>query len=211
VFEPFHDPARREASLALARAVSERVRSLGGRFLVLIDLVSPERASTAGRACAARRLTGDVRRTMVGVLREAAAIARDHGLRAVVHPHAGSYIEFEDEIERIAEEFELCLDTGHLAYAGVDPAAAYRRWAERTPYLHLKDFSRGLRGPDFWSSVRAGAFRPLGSGDVDVTGVVRALDDHGFAGWVVIEQDRVPGGDPVRDLVASRRALERLR
>ncbi len=40
---------------------------------------------------------------MLGTTRAVADIAQDHGLRAVFHPHAGGYVEFDDEIERLLE------------------------------------------------------------------------------------------------------------
>jgi inosose dehydratase len=140
-----------------------------------------------------------------------AEIARDHDLRPVVHPHAGTHIEFEDEVEPLLDSAELCLDTGHWLYAGHDPVAAYGRWADRIPYLHLKDLDRARLAGDFWASVKAGAFRPLGRGDLDVAALLHALQRSGFSGWAIVEQDREPGGDPVGDLIASREYLESVR
>jgi inosose dehydratase len=204
VFEPLQD--RRTTDVA--RAVAERVASLGGRFLVVIDAVTPDRARTAGRADVAARLDGDGVAAMRSVVGEVATIAAGFGLRPVLHPHAGTHVEFEDEAEPLLEAMELCLDTGHWLYAGQDPVRAYERWADRIPYLHLKDLDRGRCAGDFWSSVRAGAFRPLGDGDLDVASFFAALERHGFSGWAVVEQDRMPGGDPVADLIASRRYVE---
>ena len=200
VFEPLPDPARLPRTLASARAAAARIAGAGGRFLVIIDAVDPHR--------------GDLGRDGWRVLAHAvlciAEIARDHGLRPVLHPHAGTHVETPDEIEPLLELCELCLDTGHCAYTGADPVALYRRWAERVPYLHLKDVDPARRDGDFWGSVRAGVFRPLGQGVVDFAALLAALDEHGFDGWAVVEQDRTPGGDPVADLVASRRTLEAL-
>ena len=53
-------------------------------------------------------------------------------------------------------------------------------------------------------------FRPLGDGALDVGAFLAALRAGGFDGWCVIEQDRVPGSDPVADLVTSRERLEAL-
>jgi inosose dehydratase len=204
VFEPLADRSARERTLAVADAVSTRVAALGGAFLVLIDAVSPERARTAGDADAAERLTPRARAELLTTLGAAAAVAAAHGLRSVVHPHAGSSIEFGDEIEAVAEHFELCLDTGHLAYAGLDPAATYERYAERVPYLHLKDLDPARRRGDFWASVAAGAFRPLGEGAVDLPALLERLGAHCYEGFAVIEQDRRAGGDPVGDLRRGR-------
>ncbi len=210
VFEPLHDAHRRPGVLSAARAVARRVAALGGRFLVVIDAVDPVRARTAGRTHEAVRLDRAGRSTLRSTVAAVAAVAREEGLRPVLHPHAGTHVEFEDEVEPLLDVVELCLDTGHWLYAGQDPVAAYERWAERIPYLHLKDLYASRVAGDFWSSVRAGAFRPLGAGDLDLAALLNALERHGFSGWAVVEQDRAPGGDPVADLVASRRYLEAL-
>ncbi|MEA2359382.1 MAG: inosose dehydratase [Solirubrobacteraceae bacterium] len=209
VFEPLHEPAACRRTLEIAQRTAARVAAAGGRFLVVIDLVCAERGRTAGRGDLAPRLEPDGRRRLAGTVAAIAEIARAHGLRPLVHNHAGSHVEFEDEVEPLLDVVELCLDTGHWAYAGHDPVATYERWAERIPYLHLKDADPARCGTDFWASVRAGAFRPLGTGSVDVPALLAALAQQRFDGWAVVEQDREPGsGDPVDDLVASRRFLE---
>ena len=212
VFEPFHDPARRSATARIASRVAAATAGAGGRFLVLLDAVSPERSATAGRGEDAPRLEGARHDALLESLAGAAAAARRHGLVPLVHPHAGTFVEFEDEIAGALAVADLCLDTAHLTYAGIDPAAAYRRWAGRTPYLHLKDLDPARIGPDFWSSVAAHAFRPLGAGTVDFAAFLAALRAHGYDGWATIEQDRPPtsGAAPIADLVTSRRFLEAL-
>jgi inosose dehydratase len=44
--------------------------------------------------------------------------------------------------------------------------------------------------------VAGGLYRPLGAGDVDVTGVVGALEAAGYQGWYVLEQDTILDGPP---------------
>jgi inosose dehydratase len=210
VFEPLHDPARLEQTRALARRTARRIALARGRFLVIIDAVSPERAATAGRP-EAPRLDRKRATALARAVDAIADIAREQRLQPLVHPHAGTHIEFPDEVEPLLELADLCLDTGHCAYAGLDPVELYHHWAERIPYLHLKDVDPALRDGDFWASVRAGVFRPLGEGIVDLPALLAALGQNGFDGWAVVEQDRAPGGDPVADLIASRRALEAAR
>jgi inosose dehydratase len=207
VFEPLHRQAQHGAIERSARATSRRVAELGGRFLVIVCALAPERARTAGRSDLAPRLArrAGLRRGVDRV----AEIARAAGLTPVLHPHAGTYVEFEDEIDPLLDLVDLCLDTGHLAYAGIDPATACRAWQPR--YVHLKDLDTARAGTDFWRSVAAGAFTPLGAGSVDLAAVLRALADVGYEGYAVVEQDRPPGaGDPVADLRASRLHLEGL-
>jgi inosose dehydratase len=194
VFRPLGDRAAFTETLALAERTAARVATLGGRFLTIIDLPSDRRPRAA----------------LAQAVEAIAAVTRAHGLQPLFHPHAGTAIETEEEVESLLEFADLCLDTGHALYLGQDPVALYERWATRIPYLHLKDLDPARVDGGFWSSVRAGAFRPLGEGALDLRALLGALSRHGFDGWCVVEQDRIPGGDPVADLVAGRQLVEAL-
>jgi inosose dehydratase len=218
LFENLHHPAHRAEVLNLARQACAAIVASDGDYLVIIDRPTTTRVATAGRFEDAPRLTDDAWLTMIGTIEEIAAIATDHHLQPVVHPHAGSYIEFVDEIERVLDTttLPLCLDTGHLAYAAIDPARALSDYGSRIKHLHLKD----IAGPalekvlrvkcNFWTAIRLGIFCPLGAGVVDFGTVAAALDTIGYQGYATIEQDRVPGsGDPLGDLEASIDVLTR--
>jgi inosose dehydratase len=220
VFEDLHDPTRRWAIASVAERACAAVAAAGGRVLVIIDRPAGARAASAGRADAAVRITGARWRGLLDAIARVAAIAHDHGLRPVVHPHAGSRLEFEDEIDRFLADsnLDLCLDTGHLAYARVDPVALVARAAPRIGHVHLKDVDAAVLARvdaerhDFWTAIEAGVFCPLGAGVVDLDEVLAALARHGYDGFATIEQDRVRGtGTPLADLRRSvdacRRAL----
>ena len=214
VFEDLHDPHARET---VARAADEALAALatfGGRLLVLIDRPSPPRAATAGREHAAPRLDGPAWEQMVATIRRLAETADAAGVRAVVHHHAGGYVEFADEIDRLLadlplDEAGLCLDTGHALYAGIAPERLVRDYADRLEHLHVKDLRPPVRG-DFWSAVAAGVFCPAGDGLLDLARLAGALGDAGYGGFATIEQDRRPEspGTPEDDL---RRSVARLR
>jgi inosose dehydratase len=222
VFQPLHERRRLTEILAVTRRTCSAIAAAGGRFLVVIDLVTPERVATAGRSHTARRLERSAWRSLVdGIDAVATVTTLEFGLQPVFHPHAGSFVEFDDEIERLLAALppgvvDLCLDTGHCAYAGIDPVALYERHAGRIPYLHLKDVDPVVHrrvvddGLDFWQAVTAGVFCPLGLGGVDFAGLLRELERHGFDGWATVEQDRdaCRPGPALPDVIASRRHLE---
>jgi inosose dehydratase len=211
IFEPLHDPRRSARAVRLAERVAHAVRELGGEYLLLIDSVSAGRGATAGRSEAAERLSGARRDAMAEAIAAAAAAAEGAGVVPLVHPHAGTYVEFADEIGPLTGICGLCVDTGHFAYAGLDPVAFLASEPASVGSIHLKDLDPARVRADFWSSVAAGAFVPLGEGSVDLAGLLAAADRGGYDGWMVVEQDRRPGsGDPVADLRASRRFLESL-
>lgn len=220
VFDNLHDRTERPRVLRETRRAAEAIAIAGGSTLVIIDQPGPVRAATAGRSKDAPRLDEAGRDDLRETLELMAATAVEHGLDPAVHPHAGGYIEFADEIEWVVADttLNLCLDTGHLAYAGIDPAAAILEHGSRVTHLHLKDVSGPVlaqvraESVGFWAAIERGVFCPLGTGLVGLPDVLRAVEAIGYTGYATIEQDRVPGsGDPLSDLQASVDALRSAR
>jgi inosose dehydratase len=200
IFEPMHDRDRHEDINNTTEKTCERIAALDGRFLVVIDKVSDERGATAGRSDAARRLEGNDYEVLLSGIRQASAIAVKHGLTPVLHQHCGTYVEFEDEVERILADtlddgLQLCIDTGHFIYAGVEPVRFFAEHRERTAYLHFKDINPVVHqkvlsdGVAFFDAISLGIFCPVGQGMVDFGALAKALED-GFDGPGTIEQDR---------------------
>jgi inosose dehydratase len=160
-------------------------------------------------------------RALLEGLDAARDICAGAGLRCALHPHVGTMIERPEEVDRVLSDssVDLCLDTGHLLIGGNDPVALARRAPERVSHVHIKDVdgelaSRVLSGERTYSdAVHDGLYRPLGQGSVDVRAFVSVLEDAGYDGWYVLEQDVMldadpaDGGGPVDDVRASRDVL----
>ena len=133
-----------------------------------------------------------------------AARADERGVTATLHPHVGTMVETGEEVDRVlaGSRIALTLDTGHLLVGGSDPVALARRVPERVAHVHLKDVDAGLAAEvgagrlTYSEAVRAGMYRPLGRGDVDVEALVAALEGVGYRGWYVLEQDVMLDGEP---------------
>ena len=217
IFDDLHDPSQADRILTLAERASLAIAASGGGVLVIIDRPDDVRVRTAGRSAVAPRLDDDRWRSMLDQITRVSDVAHRHGLRPVVHPHAGGYIEFEDEVERLVDDMDvdLCIDTGHFAYARIDPVAAIERYAGRIGHMHLKDIRPDVlarvdaEGLSFWEAIEAGIFCPLGEGLVDLSAVLDALDAAHFDGYATIEQDRVPGtGEALDDVRQSLAVLD---
>ncbi|OUC87687.1 TIM barrel protein [Streptosporangium minutum] len=140
-------------------------------------------------------------RTLLGNLDR---IRRETAHLVTLHPHVGTMVETKDEVERVLDgsAVPLCLDTGHLLIGGTDPMDLVRETPERIAHVHLKDVDTALAERvrsgelSYTEAVKAGIYRPLGRGDVDVPGIVTGLGAAGYAGWYVMEQDVVLGSEP---------------
>jgi inosose dehydratase len=172
---------------------------------VLCDAGGPERIANPGRGGedASLRLGDAAWGRLVDGVARAADASRGRGYEPVFHHHTSTYVEGVPEIERFLEatDVELLLDSGHLLVAGGDPVAALADWGERVGAIHVKDVRLDVlrevkaERADTLTAWRRGLFCALGQGDVDLDAFTAALNDTGYEGWVVVEQDRVLDGN----------------
>jgi len=124
--------------------------------------------------------------------------AGERDIIIVVHPHIGQpgqpgAIETREDLLRYLDERPgvfACPDTGHLALCGSDPVQTIRDLGPRCRYIHLKD----IRPERVGKRTRKGdKFCELGTGALDVRGVLKAMEDIDYKGWIMVERDsRVP-------------------
>ncbi len=210
---PLHVPT--EADLAEAHAAIETLAAAGAEVVVLAA------RSADGSYDRKVRLTEADWPVLLATLDSLQRVARDRGLTPTLHPHVGTAIEDRASVLRLLESSDvpLCLDTGHLLIGGLDPLELVGLAAERVAHVHLKDVRSSVAatvsGGDtsYIEAVRAGLYAPLGDGDLDIAGIVGALEKSGYRGWYVLEQDAAlyappaPGAGPVQDV---RRSIEYL-
>ncbi len=186
-------------------------------YLVIIDWGHDERDYAAGHADKAPRLNKAQWDGMISHVKTLARLAWDeYGVRAVIHPHAGGYIEFADEIDAIAQDIPyetagFCLDTGHLYFSGMDPIEWLDKYKDRIDYLHFKDVNRSVFDKimkekiRFFEAVAKGVMCPLGTGDLDYPEILKFLKKMDYNGYITIEQERDPRNSEtsLRDVKAS--------
>jgi inosose dehydratase len=184
------------------RRLCDLLAGVGASFINLADQSESGRKAYGCRADApdAPRLTPSQWDQLATSVCQAAETAREFGLQAAFHLHAGTWVETRDDLEQLlnrapAPLLKLCWDVGHAICGGIDPVAVVREHADRIAYIHLKDVDRvvleGVRrdGVPFDEAVRRRVFTELGRGVLDVAGLLGALRDIGYDGWLMVEQD----------------------
>jgi inosose dehydratase len=125
---------------------------------------------------------------------------RARGYEPTFHHETGTNVEAPWEIQRVLDisDVGLCLDTGHFFVGGGDPVVAIHEWAGRINHVHVKDALQSVMDGivadnvptiNIWSRE---AFPAFGPGDANVAGVIAALKDIDYEGWLVVEQDIFP-------------------
>jgi inosose dehydratase len=184
-------------------------------FLVLADNNGsvPERTLHAGRVNSNFSLSPSEWKVFAeGANSAARAVLEATGLRTVFHHHCAGYVETPDEIARFLEltnpqTVGLVFDTGHYVFGSgdCDAIAGLERFRERIWYVHLKDCRQDLARTsreqhwDYFQSLRQGIFCELGQGCVDFPKVLQSLKKEGYSGYVLVEQDVLPGMGAPRD------------
>ena len=119
------------------------------------------------------------------------------------HPHADAHVDTEQRIERFleitdADTVSLCLDTGHVAYAGGDNRALVAKYPGRIGYVHLKSVDPGVlvrvraEGMSFADAVQNGAMVEPTRGKPDMPPLLADLDALGIPLMAIVEHDMYP-------------------
>ena len=123
------------------------------------------------------------------------------GVRPMLHPHVGSAVEVEDEIDAVLKGVPESIlgfgpDTGHLTWAGVDAVKVMSRYSTRIGAMHLKDVhadqvkASKAAGASYHEATRGkfNVWTEPGRGDIDLPAALATLPSS-FNGWIVIEVD----------------------
>ncbi len=199
------DPRRHGGEIAKVMPPARLLSAMGVEVLIVGLQGTPERMAMAGRVPAdgsAGLSEGEWAAAADGMHRMADTLRPLH-LRLVVHSHAGSFVESRAEIDTLCRltdpgKVGLCLDAGHLAYAGADVLDTFRVYRERLGYVHVKDvdakvLARIRRERLGWlDALRRYPFTELGRGSLDIRGLIAYLRESEYRGWVIVEQDTTP-------------------
>lgn len=211
---------------AEVREALETLRAIGAKHLLVSDFGDPARLAVISRVETHPETWWsdedwiEVRRTFQAL----AELGVHYGIDISVHPHVGGHIESGREIEKAIEAIEgtsitVCIDTGHIRIGGIDSIPLMRRLGARVTHIHAKDVEPELLGRmqqgevGYFEAVGDGLYCDLGHGLVDWAGLAQAIDEIGFEGWVVAEEDQllVPGRRaPFESNIANRAFLAQL-
>ena len=183
----------------------------------------PERTRSAGRVRPEQGLDDARWRTFAAGCHAVARAVRDQtGVATVFHHHCAGFVETPAEIDRLLSLTDpallsLCFDTGHFVYGGGDALEGIRKHAARIGHVHFKDCDPAVasearaKGWDYFEAVRRGVFCELGKGSVPFGAIVKELEKQRYDGWIVVEQDVLPGmGTPFESAKTSREVLRGL-
>lgn len=211
---------------AEVREALQTLKAIDADLLIVSDFGDPRRLEIVSRVEAFPETKwtdedwAEVRRSFIAI----AELGEEYGVPVAMHPHVGGHIESGPEIEKALEAIEgtpvtVCLDTGHIRLGGIDSIPLLRRLGSQVTHIHAKDVEPDLLAKmqageiDYMSAVAMGLYCDLGEGFIDWPGFASVIDEIGYDGWVVAEEDQVlvPGREaPFESNIKNRAFLAKL-
>jgi inosose dehydratase len=218
--------ATHDSGVLKALKVAELMYDAGYKnsFIVLAD----ENGTVEYRTKNAGRIDGTgclddagVKTFAAGAEKVAKAVKDRYGMRTVFHHHCAGFVETPGEIDTFLQSTNpeligLCFDTGHYKFGGgKNPLGVLEKYWGRIWHVHFKDYSPEVAAAsaknnwNYFQSVQNGVFCELGKGDVDFEAIKNFLVGKNYDGWIVVEQDVLPGmGNPKKCAENNRKYLE---
>lgn len=207
------DRAKHKTGAATAVKTAKLMADAGypDAYIVLADEngTIKERTLNAGRVTPDLGLSEEEWKVFgEGATLVASEVKEKTGLRTVFHHHCAGYVETPAEIESLLSNTDaslvgLVLDMGHYMFGGGDPVEIFKNHSNRIWHIHFKDCHPDIaaqsraEGWDYFKSVGSGVFCELGKGTVNFKAIVKELKSRNYSGWIVVEQDVLPGmGNP---------------
>ncbi|MBI4579915.1 MAG: sugar phosphate isomerase/epimerase [Planctomycetes bacterium] len=162
------------------------------------------------------KLNGADRKVVYDRLRRAGDVARENGVTIVLetHPELGTNADVHSETMRAINHpnVRVNFDTGNVTYynRGTTALAELKKIVDYVATVEIKDHNGEF---ETWN------FPAFGKGVVDIAGVLRVLQEHGYHGPITIEIEGVKGQDrsearirkDLEDSVAYLRSIQSFR
>ena len=137
-------------------------------------------------------------------LHAAEQLADKYDIRLAIHNHGGRHWLGTDAMlqhvfGKTSDRIGLCLDTAWAIDSRLDPVKMVTQFGERLYGVHIKDF---LYKPD-----RTPEDVVVGTGILDLPGLLKAMDEVDFDGYVVLEYE----GDVDNPVPALKECVEAVR
>ncbi len=146
---------------------------------------------------------------------------RENGITLLYHNHDFEFVTMPDGRYGLdvlyasvpADYLQTELDTCWVRVAGESPDGYVRKYANRCPIVHLKDYEGeksehmydliGIKSEKKEGEVSSFRFRPVGYGVQDFKAIITAAEESG-AEYIVVEQDESPDRPALESAKMSR-------
>jgi inosose dehydratase len=191
-----------DTALAECRPVAALLAAMDAPYLITLPAMYTDLHT--GELLEPAELTGEQWTRLGHAHSELGRVLLDeHGVRQMFHPHADAHVDNDVRTTRFLEltdpaTVSLCLDTGHIAYAGGDNRAIIARHPDRIGYVHLKSIDPTVlekvraEGLSFAQAVQHGAMVEPDRGEPNMPPLLEDLNALDIPLMAIVEHDMYP-------------------
>ena len=155
-------------------------------------------------------------------LNKAGEVCNSYGLSIAYHHHMGTYIQNENEVYRLLSDTDpklvnLCADTGHMYFAGIDPVRFFKNNMNRIRHIHFKDLRSNIfknlnfKETSFLKAVLSGVFTVPGDGCIDFETISNVIIKSEYRGWIIVEAEQDPAiANPLEYAMQSKQYINKI-
>ena len=139
--------------------------------------------------------TFDIAKTKeaTAIFNKAGKRLKEEGITLAYHAHGYEFRPYEsgtlfDYMAENATDFAFEMDVYWVHHGGADPLAIMNRYPDKIVLLHLKDMEQGVKGNDT-GDEDVETHVVLGTGQVDIAGVVKRAKQLGVVEYMFIEDE----------------------
>lgn len=185
-----------------SKATCERLKAIGGLYYIIMDQMYTDLLTDEW--VLPKELDEESFERLCANYRRLADAVRSYGVMPVFHPHGGTHVETEAQIDKMIslipkEELRFCFDTGHHIYVeGNDVYSYTEKIADQIEMLHYKDLVPEIKEKcwreniQYAQATKLNVFAEIGHGQIDWKRYGEILKKIGFEGYAIIEHDCYP-------------------
>lgn len=110
--------------------------------------------------------------------------AFEHGVVASFHPASPATSYF-----RTKEDYDVLFDLLDTRYVGYTPDAGHIKAGGMNPVEIVQDNLAIIKHVHFKDCSNAYEWKEMGTGDIDFPTIVQNLNDNGYTGWIMVEEE----------------------
>jgi inosose dehydratase len=167
------EPGETDAEKQEAERVFNYLKVFPGTHLLLSQLPGKDRSNLRQR-----------QKNAIQCINAVARRASDRGIASSYHPNSpiGSVFRVKEDYEILLDGLDkrvvgFAPDSGHIVKGGIDVIEMFKTYGQLIRHVHFKDITA------------SGNWTAMGEGIIDFPKIVTMLKDHGYSGWIMIEEE----------------------
>ncbi|MFD1065005.1 sugar phosphate isomerase/epimerase family protein [Oceanobacillus locisalsi] len=166
------------------KEIKKRELELAEYYIDYLQYFPGAKLNIAPRVHAERKNVDENHQKIIILANEIGELAKEKKILASFHPSSppGSYFRNSQDYQYMFDNLNFDTlsytpDAGHIAFSDINVLEIFKNNLHRIKHVHFKDASLNNE------------WKKMGDGDIDFPAIVSLLQDNGYDGWIMVEEE----------------------